>query len=240
MQHKPAPQNPADPSGGSAPAAQPPASLSRRAFLRAFPAAVAGSWLVACRGVQPPAQLSGPLSGSAAPEVLPSPQPPRAATAAPPQEEPLLARFLALSAVLTGVPDLDPVLGRIYLQSLQESTKFAVTVQQLVEQAGFAAASSPNSMDELLATGIFDAEPTRSLADKILEYWYTGVYDTAGGEQAVATFVGSLTWATNVFTKAPTICGAPGFWAERPDLSHPLSAYPLPGRSMGSPNTSSL
>jgi hypothetical protein len=124
--------------------------------------------------------------------------------------------FLALSAVLTGVETLDPSLGRTYLQSLQQVEEFETTIAEVYAQAGLQTDSPPASIEELEATGLFEQEATRNLLDKIIEYWYTGVYATAEGKPAVATYVDALLWQVLDFTKPLTICGAPGFWEEQP------------------------
>ena len=197
--------------------------LSRRDFLqrlsRTVTGTVAGSLLAGCSTIKaaPPPQAS-PAASFVAQPILPSPQPPVAATATPEGRDPLLAQFLALSALLTGVVNLSPALGRVYLQSLQASSEFGPALAGLIEQAGFASTSPPATLGELEGAGVFSGAERGALAQKILEYWYTGIYENADGEQAVATFVDSLTWETMVFTKPPTICGSPGFWAERPVL----------------------
>ena len=199
------------------------ARLSRRDFLRGLTLFVAGSALSACGA--PPSELQTEPSAwntATPPRVLQSPQPPAtveatATTPTTPAPGALgLEAFLALSAVLTGVENLNPVLGQVYLQALQTSTDFDTTPAELYEQAGFTGATPPDSADALSDRGIFDQESTRNLADKIIEYWYTGICDTSGGEQAVATFVDALAWKTLNFTKPPTICGSPGFWEKPP------------------------
>lgn len=185
--------------------------LSRREFLRAAALTVAGGLLAAC--ASPLDRPSGASPSSGALRALPSPQPP--ATPTPLPEGPL-GQFLALSVLLTGVRDLSPVLGSVYMQSLDASGQFETTVAALLEQAGFASGTPPTTLEELEATGIFDDAAARPLADKITEYWYTGVYDTPEGEQAVATFVDALAWSTLRFTKPATLCGSPGFWSIEP------------------------
>jgi hypothetical protein len=190
--------------------------LTRRQFLYTFGLAATASWVAAC--APRTSGLTGVLGSQATPQiVLPSPVPPAgtATAAAGPGDLPLEA-FLQLSAVLTGVTNLSPLLGQVYLQSLQASSKFAVTLAELYEQAGFTSAT-PTTIEELEAKGLFEQEPTRQLADKIIEYWYTGIYDSPAGEQAVATFVDALAWQTLVFTKPLTICSAPGVWSEAPE-----------------------
>ena len=78
------------------------------------------------------------------------------------------------------------------------------------------AATPPSTVAELEATGFFENPATQEPADKILEMWYTGIYDSAEGEQEVATYVDALVWQAIAFTKPLTVCGMPGFWAQPP------------------------
>jgi hypothetical protein len=148
--------------------------------------------------------------------ILPSPQPEHAAAATPVPGALSLDAFLALSAVLTGIDNLNPQVGQVYLASLSASEEFDVSLADLVQQAGFTEPTAPANIEELEARGVFAREATRTLADKIIEYWYSGVYDTPDGEQAVATFADALVWRAVRYTKPLTLCAAPGFWALAP------------------------
>lgn len=195
--------------------------MNRRQFLQAIGITFTGSSLAACGIARSTTSL--PVLDGLAPShpILSSPQPmataesPAAATPSPAALP--LDDFLALSAVLTGFENLNPVLGHVYLQSLQANGQWAVTIAQVYTQAGFGTEIPPTTIEELELTGVFEQEDTRKLLDKIIEYWYTGVYDTAEGEQAVATYVDALMWQALYFTKPPTICGAPDFWSEPPE-----------------------
>ena len=190
-----------------------PRRLSRRAFLCSLSTVLSGALLVACG---PPRSNSradlafGPQATP--PAALPSPVP--ATLPAAPSDDLPIDQFLALSAVLTGVPTLNPDLGRIYLQSLQASPDFTVTVTELYEQAGFRTDAPPPTIATLESAGLFAQEATRTLADRIIDLWYTGVYTNTEGEETVATYVDALAWQTLAFTKPTTICGYPGFWSE--------------------------
>lgn len=192
-------------------------TLSRRTFLRSLPV-LTGAFLTACGPPRSAAQPGLAFGPGATPQVvLPSPVPSQVEESA---DDLPLAEFLALSAVLTGVENLSPTLGRIYLQSLQNSDEFEISVAELYERAGFRADPPPTSIAALEAAGLFTEEAVqpqqsaRSLADKIIELWYTGIYTNEEGEEVVATFVDALAWQTLVFTKPTTICGYPGFWSE--------------------------
>jgi hypothetical protein len=194
--------------------------FSRRAFLRGAAAGSVTLVLAGC-GVATPTQRHVDLAPF--PQwhpVLPSPQAPAdsgAAPAATPAPGTIgLDAFLALSAVLTGIDNLNPQVGQVYLESLSASQEFDVSLAELFEQAGFAGAAAPPTIEDMEGRGLFENESTRALADKIIEYWYSGVYDTPDGEQAVATFADALVWRAVRYTKPLTVCAAPGFWALAP------------------------
>lgn len=197
----------------SAPKAGQAQPLSRRTFLQAFATTAVGAVIAGCGTPRSTNQAAIAFDPQATPQViLPSPVPPTPVTTD--QETPLLQPFLTLSALLTGVTNLNPVLGQIYLQSLQASDKFALTVAELCEQAGVGAATPPDSIAALAATGIFAQDASRNLTDKIIELWYTGVYTNEAGEESVATYADALAWQSLTFTKPMTICGYPRFWSE--------------------------
>lgn len=194
-------------------------NFSRRAFLRS--AALTGlmTFLAGC-GIA--TQSTPPEDIAPFPQwhpILPSPVPGPGTEAAPSPSQPSLEGFLALSALLTGIENLNPQIGQIYLDSLAASTLSEVSLADLYRQAGYAEAAGttlPGSLEELEQRGIFAQDATRAVADKIIEYWYSGVYETVNGEQAVATFADALVWRAVRYTKPLTICAAPGFWAAAP------------------------
>ncbi len=210
---------------------EPKTRLTRRAFLRGALATAGGGILAACTPGREPAQpFVGEYNTATPARVLASPRAATTAVGAAAEETPtpdgrpqtadgrLLEQFLMLSAVLTGVENLDRVVGRVYLESLQASGEFEVALDELYEQAGFADGAAPSTIEALQENGIFDSEATSALADKIIELWYTGVYTTPEGEQMVATYVDALAWKVLSFTKPNTICGSPGFWEARPEV----------------------
>ena len=196
-------------------------SCGRRAFLRSAGLLGVAAILGGC-GV--PTQSAPPEDIAPYPQwhpLLPSPVPGARAdtTPGPPQAsaaQPDLAGFLAISTLLTGIENLNPQVGQIYLDSLAASTEFDVSLADFYRQAGFADSTPPDSIEILEQRGIFAQDATRALADKIIGYWYSGVYDTADGEQAVATFADALVWRAVRYTKPLTLCAAPGFWSAAP------------------------
>ena len=192
--------------------------LSRREFLHGGTAVLLSATLAAC-GANRTAQTEGWETATPA-NILASPQPPADATAEPttalPANSLRLEQFLLLSAILTGFNNLDPQLGRVYLQSLASSSEFEVSLPELYAEAGLDEGATAVALTDLEAAGIFEQEGTQKLADKIIELWYTGTYTNAEGETAVATYVDALAWKSLDFTKPPTICGEPYFWAHQP------------------------
>jgi hypothetical protein len=192
--------------------------LSRRQFLWRLSVLASGSLLAACQVRDNDLGVRASYD-----QVLASPQPVPAVEgtpATPAAQTGDLEKFLALSVVLTGFEELNPEVGRVYLESLQANSELGMTPAELYERAGFTAETQP-TLEELNEAALFEEETARGLADKILEYWYTGVYDQpGGGEQVVATFVDALTWQALTYTKPQTICGPKSdFWAERPEVA---------------------
>ena len=192
-------------------------SMSRRCFLRTVSVIAAGSFLAACAVGEESRFTGGTLQSAIKEATLPIPQ--SVAEAAAAQDDPELSGFLALSALLTGVDILDPMLGAIYLQSLRASSAFSVTISDLLAEAQAGLSAPAATMEELESSGIFENDATRELADKITEYWYTGIYETEQGDQAVATHVNALAWQTLTFTKPTSLCGSYGFWTEPPEAT---------------------
>ena len=149
--------------------------ITRRTFLRGALATAGATILAACApGGTADRPLGSPYNTATPASVLVSP--PAPATGAPqpgdgtPQPGAIsLEQFLMLSAVLTGMTNLDTVAGNVYLQSLQTSDEFDVSLSDLVEQAGFDGATAPSSIEELEANGVFADEATTALADRIIE-----------------------------------------------------------------------
>lgn len=199
--------------------------VSRRAFLGGLLATGGVGLLAACApGRVPDQPFAGPYNTATPSQILASPRAPQETPEAPegtPQAEGdlTLQQFLMLSAVLTGVDNLSPDEARVYLQALQASDEFEVSLGELYQQAGFDEGTPPAAIEDLEAQGIFESEATTTLADTIIEYWYTGIYTTSEGEQAVATYVDALAWKALAFTKPNSICASPGYWEHRPEVT---------------------
>lgn len=186
--------------------------LSRRRFVAIAAVLPAAFWIACTRRDDRPAGV-GPAP-AASPKTSPSP----AVGTAPDVSGQSLDDFLTISALLTGFDkqDLDPGLGRTYLASLQARPNPELKLTDFYTQIGFRSSAPPRSLQELADTGALGQDQPRTLANKIVEYWYTGIYDTGNGP-AVATFREALAWKALGFAVAPTTClGSPGVWAEQP------------------------
>ena len=190
----------------------PTKKLNRRTFLRGAAAAVSVAMAAGCGAVRSTGFDEDMIFGPrATPQiVLPSPMPQETPSQ---QEEALLPGFLALSALLTGVPNLNPQLGQVYLASLQRG-ETAGQVEELLQEIAVIADTPPTTLAEVEATGVLAQQGMDGLTAQIAKLWYTGIYQNEDGEETVATYVDSLAWQTLRFTKPKTICGYPGFWEE--------------------------
>ncbi|MEM7023376.1 MAG: sugar dehydrogenase complex small subunit [Pseudomonadota bacterium] len=108
-------------------------------------------------------------------------------------------RFMALSRRLTGRASLDPLVGRQFYGALVGSQK---------------SAALPTLLD---ADGTEPIGPAGTeLERRIVEQWYTGVYQ-GGGALRRATYQGALMWPAMDLPAAPGVCqGELGFWSLPP------------------------
>jgi len=190
----------------------PPPQLSRRALLRVVATTATGTLLAACTPTRRAMLVRDDGVLTADTRGLPNPR--AATTAVVPAADEALTAFLTLSAVLTGVDQLDATVGRVYLAALQASD--GVAINTLYTQAGFTQSTVP-TMDDLVAAGLFADEALRTRTDQIIEMWYTGKTTDDAGNPVVVTYTEALAWQVLTFTKATTLCGSPNFWAEPPD-----------------------
>lgn len=208
--------------------------ISRRQFMRGM-AIAAGAGLLAACGPQSISGADTPFRTATPFRELPRPLGSAVQTATGMPEGAInLDQFLALSSQLTGVENLDPGLGQIYLQALQAGAQGGSSLAD-VYAAASSGSNQPQDIDTLEAGGFFDQSGVGDMADTIIEMWYTGVYQIDGEDQ-VATFVDALAWKVLHFTKPPTICGHFGFWAEEPvaNISPSVQYTPVPLPAEGS------
>jgi hypothetical protein len=116
-----------------------------------------------------------------------------------PETSVTVADFLRLSTGLTGVNNLDPSVGKRFLDGLI-ATGQGMSLAELVHADG------PTHGSQALQT----------LARRIVAEWYSGIYETGQGP-AVATFEHALLWRALSYTKPLAYCGGEmGHWATPP------------------------
>ncbi|WP_394843339.1 sorbitol dehydrogenase family protein [Pendulispora brunnea] len=172
-----------------------PPAIGRRAILAAFGAVALAHGLAACASSEEEGALDA-LS-----EEL--------------RLHPELARFLHLSALLTGFDRLEPSFAQLYLHSLQSDAQRAADLERLYQQAGYRDWHAPASLEELESRGIFRDGAFRILTDRIITNWYTGLYEAESGMR-VATYVRALGWRLDGINAPTTRGGPPGFWSRPP------------------------
>ncbi len=202
--------------------------INRRRFLRGALIGGAGL-LVSCAADEIAQQPPGYRTATPF-RALASPQAPGDQTAEEVPEGMIgLEEFLQFSSLLTGVDNLDPNLGRVYLQALASGEQQGPTLAEVYGAASSGSGPLPQDVDALAGAGFFDQEGYGALADQIINMWYSGVA-TVGEETVVVTFVDALAWKVLHFTKPLTICAQFGFWAEQPqaDLLPAIQYTPVP------------
>ena len=181
--------------------------------------------------------LEPPAYRTATPfRAIQSPQAPAAQAGAVAAEGSIsLEEFLQFSSLLTGVDNLDPNLGRVYLQALRSDGGEGPTLADVYGAASSGSGPLPQDISQLSSAGFFDQGDFGSVADRIISMWYTGTYNN-GEEDVVVTFVDALAWKVLHFTKPPTICGQVGFWSREPQaqISPDIQYTPVPTQPAGS------
>lgn len=91
------------------------------------------------------------------------------------------------------------------------------TMEDLLRQAGYLSNDPPQTLDDIERRGVFDEEPYASLANGVIEAWYSGLVQGADGTTTTAAWLPALGWKALAYTAAPGYCGgATGFWSDAP------------------------
>jgi hypothetical protein len=109
-----------------------------------------------------------------------------------------------LSLLLTGVDAL-PEGGLTPLAQLISAEREQVTAFR--ELAGLADIDASGRL-----TGVSDG--ARELADNIIAFWYTGMFDGLPAPDREERFAGLLAWQTVPYTTLLTVCKNFGYWAQ--------------------------
>jgi hypothetical protein len=177
-------------------------TITRRQFMKSMATLVGAGLLSACGTAPGEGQ---PFSTATPARMLPVDGAPTLSATGMPEGAISLDQFLALSSLLTGVDNLDPGLGQIYLQALAAGAQPGSTLSD-VYSAASSGSNLPQDVQTLQQSGFFQQPGVGDLADTILTLWYTGVYQL-DGQDTVATYVDALSWKVLHFTKPATTCG---------------------------------
>jgi Membrane bound FAD containing D-sorbitol dehydrogenase len=127
-----------------------------------------------------------------------------------------LARFIALSTLLTGYTSLDGPTGAVYLRSIRANSAQSAALDETYARSGIAGATPPNTLAALTATGIFATPATLAATSTILAAWFSGTFAAANGT-TTETWDDAFAWKACTFTKPPATCGgATGYWSKAP------------------------
>lgn len=121
-------------------------------------------------------------------------------------------KFTELSAFLTGFDQnsgvLQPNLAKFYQESLEKFPPAKTTLPELHEVLGVGTTGKVN---------VVLTEDQETLAEAVINCWYTGNYKTADGMKS-ATYEDMLAWkATGYVTPNAQCRGTMGFWATAPE-----------------------
>lgn len=126
------------------------------------------------------------------------------AQAAAEAEDPSLANFIRVSAVLTAREQLNPILASLIFNEMKkEDSAFPDKVSSLAAVVG-----QPSSQWTASMTAV---------AREITSVWYTGLIGT-GDDMRVVTYEGALQFAAtqDIFIVRSYCPNRPGFWASQP------------------------
>lgn len=189
------------------------APVTRRTFVLAGAASIAAMLVAACneqhQQAATPANTAGGVPASTATPV--------------PPPSPAVRQFMALSAVLTGVPldALDTSAAGGFLAALQTPPPGGMPVEQLAQAAAIPAGGSgaTPSFADLTSKGVLSPPPAKITAIAIAANWYSGQVAAGGAGKAatVITYNDALGWKALDFAMAPALCGGVfGFWNAKP------------------------
>ncbi|MDR4485186.1 MAG: sugar dehydrogenase complex small subunit [Nitrospirales bacterium] len=136
----------------------------------------------------------------------------------PQGEEIALRDFLILSAVITGVDELDFEQGQRYLNELSLQNGFGDKLKNLSDMLR----EGQDSLWGRTAERSQTSQPKDLLSldalTQIMMLWYSGGFNI-GSPSISGDVTHALTWQVLTFANPPTVCEAyMGSWAEKPEL----------------------
>ncbi|MFN8465585.1 MAG: sugar dehydrogenase complex small subunit [Caldilineaceae bacterium] len=93
----------------------------------------------------------------------------------------------------------------------------SATLEDLLRKAGYLSRNPPQTLSEIERRGVFADEPYASMANGIIEGWYSGLVQTPGGTSQTVAWLHALGWQGLGYTMAPAYCeGETGIWGSAP------------------------
>jgi hypothetical protein len=93
----------------------------------------------------------------------------------------------------------------------------SATLEDLLRKAGYLSNNPPQTLDDIERRGVFDEEPYASMANGVIEGWYSGFIQTPDGASQTVAWLPALGWKAMAYTAAPGYCaGETGIWGDAP------------------------
>jgi hypothetical protein len=90
-------------------------------------------------------------------------------------------------------------------------------LEDLLLKAGYLSNDPPQTLDDIERRGVFDDEPYASMANGVIEGWYSGLVQAPNGASQTVAWLPALGWKALAYTVAPGYCeGEMGVWGDAP------------------------
>ena len=137
------------------------------------------------------------------------------------------ATAAALTGTTAGTAGGTPVATLVAASAPPASS---ATLEDLLRKAGYLSRNPPQTLSEIERRGVFTEEPYASMANGIIEGWYSGLVQTPGGASQTVAWLHALGWQGLGYTMAPAYCeGETGIWGSAPGAA--------PGATPGAAST---
>ncbi|HLX19958.1 MAG TPA: sugar dehydrogenase complex small subunit [Gaiellaceae bacterium] len=121
-------------------------------------------------------------------------------------------RFVRLSEIASGVPNLPKALAAQYYGWLEEDGVLEMKPSRFAALAGVTATGGPSTVAELERSAAYKAKGGPACLRAVAAAWWSGAVPIVGGGTAVISFSDALVWRQ---VHEPMTCqGATGSWAK--------------------------
>lgn len=126
-----------------------------------------------------------------------------------------LRGFVALSQVVTGVPDLPRRYAPAYLDAL-ESAGLEMDPKELAHAAGYFRSAGPHTVDGLMRSDAFAEPGAEACARAIAAAWWSGTVTDKAKQTQVITYDDALVFRAMPYARPQAQClGKTGAWSHR-------------------------